>query len=261
MEESKHKKELEAFDRMLTLMEKVREECPWDNSQTNDTLRTLTIEEIYELSQAILDNKDEEIKKELGDVMMHVVFYSLIGKEKGSFDITDVFNYLSEKLIRRHPHVFNKDHNYTAKEVERNWERIKLKEGNKSTFSGLPETLPSLIKAYRIQDKAKGIGFDWQNAEEVYNNVKEELSELEAEVKKGDKIGKINEFGDVLFALINYARFIDVNPDTALEHTNKKFKARFEFMEKEAKNQGKLLCNMTLEDMDFLWREAKENGL
>ncbi len=253
-----HEKELKAFDRMLTLMERVREQCPWDNAQTNETLRTLTIEEMYELSQAILDKKDEDIKKELGDVMMHIIFYSLIAKEQNKFDITDVLDSLSEKLLRRHPHVFNKDHDYTAQEVEKNWERIKLKEGNRSTFSGVPKSLPSLIKAYRMQDKAKGVGFDWQNKEDVYNKVKEELSELQQEIQKQDKEGISNEFGDVLFALINYARFIDVNPDTALEHTNNKFKSRFEYMEQQAKKQNKLLCDMSLDDMELLWNEAKQ---
>lgn len=259
----KHQKEIEAFDKMLTLMERVREECPWDNAQTNDSLRTLTIEEMYELSQAILDKKDEDIMKELADVLMHIIFYSLIAKEQNKFDITDVINSLSEKLLRRHPHVFNKDHNYTAQEVEKNWERIKLSEGNRSTFSGVPESLPSLIKAYRLQDKAKGIGFDWQNKEDVYNKVKEELLELQEEIKKQDKQAITNEFGDVLFALINYARFIDVNPDTALEHTNKKFKSRFEYMENQAKEQGKLLCDMSLSEMETLWNKAKqeENNL
>ncbi|MBR1627304.1 MAG: nucleoside triphosphate pyrophosphohydrolase [Bacteroidales bacterium] len=258
MEEIKHKKEVLAFDRMLSLMEQVRNECPWDNSQTNDSLRTLTIEELYELSQAILDNNDAEICKELGDVLMHVIFYSLIGKEKGVFDIVDVLNSLSEKLIRRHPHVFNKTNGMTAEEVERNWERIKLKEGNKSTLSGVPETLPSLIKAYRLQDKAKGIGFDWNSKYEVWKKVEEELEELHQEEALDDNNDKITkEFGDVLFSLINYARFIDVNPDTALEMTNRKFKKRFEFMELKAKESGKPLQNMNINEMESLWQQAK----
>ncbi|MBO6118808.1 MAG: nucleoside triphosphate pyrophosphohydrolase [Bacteroidales bacterium] len=257
--EIKHKKEVLAFDRMLSLMEQVRTECPWDNAQTNDSLRTLTIEELYELSQAILDRNDEDIKKELGDVMMHVVFYALIGKEKGKFDITDVLDSLSEKLIRRHPHVFNKDLNLTAQDVEKNWERIKLKEGNRSTFAGVPQTLPSLIKAYRLQDKAKGIGFDWKSKEDVWKKVEEEIGELkEEENKAGGAKNTELEFGDVLFSLINYARFIDVNPDTALEMTNRKFKRRFEYMETKAKENGKPLQDMNTDEMEELWQEAKQ---
>ena len=257
--EIKHKKEVLAFDRMLSLMEQVRTECPWDNAQTNDSLRTLTIEELYELSQAILDRNDEDIKKELGDVMMHVVFYALIGKEKGKFDITDVLDSLSEKLIRRHPHVFNKDLNLTAQDVEKNWERIKLKEGNRSTFAGVPQTLPSLIKAYRLQDKAKGIGFDWKSKEDVWKKVEEEIGELkEEENKAGGAKNTELEFGDVLFSLINYARFIDVNPDTALEMTNRKFKRRLEYMETKAKENGKPLQDMNTDEMEELWQEAKQ---
>ncbi len=262
--EIKHKKEVLAFDKMLSLMEQVRKDCPWDNAQTNETLRTLTIEELYELSQAILDKNDKEICKELGDVMMHVIFYSLIGKEKNAFDITDVLDSLSEKLIRRHPHVFNKNSNLTAQDVERNWERIKLKEGNRSTFSGVPQTLPSLIKAYRLQDKAKGIGFDWKNKDDVWQKVIEEIGELKEELNKNDEDNNENitqEFGDVLFALINYARFIDVNPDTALEKTNRKFKSRFEYMETRAKEQGKPLQDMTIDEMENLWQEAKQKEL
>lgn len=265
MEEIKHKKEVLAFDKMLSLMEQVRNECPWDHAQTNDTLRTLTIEELYELSQAILDKNDKEICKELGDVMMHVVFYALIGKEKDAFDITDVLNSLSEKLIRRHPHVFNKELNLTAQDVEKNWERIKLKEGNRSTFAGVPETLPSLIKAYRLQDKAKGIGFDWKCKEDVWKKVEEEINELKEEEKaikenpnnQTQKSKVEAEFGDVLFSLINYARFIDVNPDTALEMTNRKFKSRFEYMEKQAKENGKPLQDMDIDEMEVLWQQAK----
>lgn len=256
--DTKHEKEIESFDRMLSLMEQVRKECPWDKSQTNDTLRTLTIEEMYELSEAILQKNDTEIKKELGDVLMHVVFYSLIANEKKEFDIKDVMDSLSEKLIRRHPHVFQKDKNYTAEEVSKNWERIKLKEGNRSTMSGVPNGLPSLIKAYRIQDKARGIGFDWDNVDDVWKKVEEEIGELKQELTKKDNKKNIdNEFGDVLFSLINYSRFIDVNPDTALEHTNKKFISRFKYIEQKAKQQGKPLQDMTLQEMDSLWNEAK----
>ena len=249
---------------------------PLGQFANHDSLRTLTIEELYELSQAILDGNDKEICKELGDVMMHVVFYALIGKEKDVFDITDVLNSLSEKLIRRHPHVFNKDLNLTAQEVEKNWERIKLKEGNRSTLSGVPETLPSLIKAYRLQDKAKGIGFDWKCKEDVWKKVEEEIKELQAEEQIADNstdnasqksnIQNQNpniqtEFGDVLFALINYARFININPDTALETANRKFKRRFEYMEKQAKENGKPLQDMNIEEMEELWQESKRQGL
>lgn len=260
--EIKHKKEVESFDRMLSLMEQVRKECPWDNAQTNDTLRTLTIEEIYELSEAILDKDNPNICKELGDVLMHVVFYALIGKENSAFDIVDVMNSLSEKLIRRHPHVFNKDKEWTAEEVAKNWEQIKLKEGNRSTLSGVPAHLPSLIKAYRITDKASGVGFDWINTDEVWDKVEEEIQELKQELDKPNNNEKINnEFGDVLMSLINYARFIGVNPDTALESSNRKFIRRFQYVEQKAKEQGKALKQMTLQEMDSLWQEAKQKGL
>lgn len=262
MENIQHEKEIEAFDRMLTLMEKVRKECPWDGKQTTETLRTLTIEEVYELSQAILDNKPEEIAKELGDVLMHVVFYALIGKENNQFDLVEVCNLLSDKLIRRHPHVFNKRDNITADDVEHNWEKIKLKEGNRSTLSGVPDTLPSLIKAYRLQGKAAGIGFDWQNKEDVFTKFEEEIAELKQELAKQNNQERITEeMGDILFSLINYSRFIDVNPDTALEKTNKKFKHRFEYMEHIAKEKNKRLCDMNMEQMESLWQQAKQKGL
>ena len=261
MEEVKveHKEEVLALDKALTLMERVRKECPWDRSQTNDTLRTLTIEEMYELSQAILDKKDDEICKELGDVLMHIIFYALIGKEKNKFTIIDVANSLSEKLIRRHPHVFGGDNKISSEEVEKNWERIKLKEGNRSTFSGVPETLPSLIKAYRLQDKAKGIGFDWKSEKGVREKIHEEIEELEEELKQPNNNEKITEeFGDVLFSLINYARFIDVNPDTALEKTNRKFKRRFEYMENKATEKGTPLYQLNIDQMEELWQQAKK---
>ncbi len=254
-----HKKETEVFDRVLTLMEKVRKECPWDGNQTNDTLRTLTIEEIYELSEAIMNKDDGNICKELGDVLMHVVFYSLIAKEEGKFDITEVMNSLSEKLIRRHPHVFCSNGEITYEDVEKNWEKIKLKEGNNSILAGVPNSLPSMVKAYRMQDKAKGVGFDWNNKKEVWAKVEEELKELQQETCKNNNNEKIEEeFGDVLFALINYARFVGINPDTALEKTNRKFKSRFQYIEKKAKEQGVGLENMTLCEMDTLWNEAKK---
>ncbi|MDO5760359.1 MAG: nucleoside triphosphate pyrophosphohydrolase [Bacteroidota bacterium] len=253
-----YKREIEAFERMLSLMKKVRKDCPWDSKQTNDTLRTLTIEEVYELSEAILNKDDKNICKELGDVLMHVVFYSLIGKEKNKFDITEVMNSLSEKLIRRHPHVFCQSGEITYQDVEKNWEKIKLKEGNRSTLAGVPSTLPSLVKAYRMQDKAKGVGFDWENKQEVWAKVEEEIRELKTEEQKEDKEKMEEEFGDVLFALINYARFLDINPDTALEKTNRKFKTRFQYIEQKAKEKGLNLSDMTLEEMDSLWNEAKQ---
>ncbi len=254
-----HEKEVLAFDNMLSLMEKVRKECPWDASQTNESLRTLTIEELYELSQAILDKNDKEICKELGDVLMHVVFYALIGKEKKAFDICDVLNLLSEKLIRRHPHVFSNNKVETADDVEKNWERIKLKEGNRSTFAGVPQTLPALIKAYRLQDKAKGIGFDWKCKKDVWEKVLEEIKELQEEENKANNKQRIEEeFGDLMFALINYARFLEINPDTALEMANRKFKNRFEYMESKAKHNGKPLQDMNLEEMETLWQESKK---
>ncbi len=253
------KKYIEAFNNTMSLMRKVRKECPWDNAQTNETLRTLTIEEIYELSDAILNNNPQNICKELGDVLMHVIFYSLIGEEKQEFSLIDVMNSLSEKLIRRHPHVFCKDGNITYEDVEKNWEKIKLQEGNRSTLSGVPDSLPSLVKAYRMQDKAKGVGFDWGKTSDVWNKVQEEIKELQEEVKKPNNQERIeDEFGDVLFSLINYARFIDVNPDTALEKTNRKFKDRFQYIEQKAKQMNKSVSDMTLQEMDILWNEAKK---
>lgn len=253
------KRYIEAFNNMMSLMRKVRIECPWDNAQTNETLRTLTIEEIYELSDAILNNDNKNICKELGDVLMHVVFYSLIGEEKKEFSLVDVMNALNKKLIRRHPHVFCKDGSITYEDVEKNWEKIKLKEGNRSTLSGVPDSLPSLVKAYRMQDKAKGVGFDWAKASDVWAKVQEEVKELQEEVKKPNNKERIEEeFGDVLFSLINYARFIDVNPDTALEKTNRKFKKRFQYIEEKAKEKNISLSDMTLEEMDKFWNEAKK---
>lgn len=253
------KKYIEAFNNTMSLMRKVRKECPWDNAQTNETLRTLTIEEIYELSDAILNNDPQNICKELGDVLMHVIFYSLIGEEKQEFSLIDVMNSLNEKLIRRHPHVFCKDGSITYEDVEKNWEKIKLQEGNRSTLSGVPDSLPSLVKAYRMQDKAKGVGFDWEKTSDVWNKVQEEIKELQEEVKKPNNQERIeDEFGDVLFSLINYARFIDVNPDTALEKTNRKFKDRFQYIEQKAKQMNKSVSDMTLQEMDILWNEAKK---
>lgn len=247
---------LAAFERLLTIMEELREKCPWDKKQTMETLRHLTIEEVYELSDAIMDGDLEEVRKELGDLMLHMVFYSKIGDEKGKFDIADVLNGVCEKLINRHPHIYGDVEVSGEDEVKANWEKIKLKEGRNSVLEGVPRSLPSLVKASRIQDKARGVGFDWDNRGQVWDKVKEEISELEVEVEGGsDKIE--DEFGDVLFSLINYARFIGVNPDNALERTNKKFIKRFQYLETASKADGKVMGEMTLDEMDEYWNKAK----
>ena len=246
-----------AFKRLLDIMDDLREKCPWDMKQTMESLRHLTIEETYELSDSILDNDLPEIKKELGDLMLHLVFYAKIGSEKNAFTMSDVLNGICEKLISRHPHIYGDLVLTDADEVKANWEKLKLKEGNDSVLSGVPSSLPSLVKASRIQDKAKGVGFDWERKEQVWEKVEEEIHEFKEEVEKGsDKIE--DEFGDVLFSLINYARFIDVNPDDALERTNKKFIKRFQYLESEAKKAGKELSSMSLDEMDVYWNKAKE---
>jgi len=246
-----------AFKRLLDIMDDLREKCPWDMKQTMESLRHLTIEETYELSDSILDNDLPEIKKELGDLMLHLVFYAKIGSEKNAFTMSDVLNGICEKLISRHPHIYGDVVLTDADEVKANWEKLKLKEGNDSVLSGVPSSLPSLVKASRIQDKAKGVGFDWERKEQVWEKVEEEIHEFKEEVEKGsDKIE--DEFGDVLFSLINYARFIDVNPDDALERTNKKFIKRFQYLESEAKKAGKELSSMSLDEMDVYWNKAKE---
>lgn len=248
---------LVAFKRLLDIMDELREKCPWDMKQTMDSLRHLTIEETYELSDAILDNDLPEIKKELGDLMLHLAFYAKIGSEKEAFTMTDVLNGICEKLISRHPHIYGDAIVTDAEEVKANWEKLKLKEGNESVLSGVPMSLPSLVKASRIQDKAKGVGFDWERKEQVWEKVEEEIQEFKVEVEKGsDKIE--DEFGDVLFSLINYARFINVNPDDALERTNKKFIKRFQYLESEAKKEGKELSTMSLAEMDVYWNKAKK---
>ena len=247
---------LVAFGRLLKIMDELREQCPWDRKQTMESLRHLSIEETYELSDAILDGDMNEIKKELGDLMLHLVFYAKIGSEKEAFDITDVLNGICEKLIKRHPHIYGDVKVQDEEEVKANWEKLKLKEGNRSVLSGVPRSLPSLVKASRIQDKAKGVGFDWERKEQVWEKVEEEIREFKEEVEKGsDKIE--SEFGDVLFSLINYARFIDVNPDDALEKTNKKFIHRFQYLESESKKDGKDLAEMSLDEMDVYWNRAK----
>jgi XTP/dITP diphosphohydrolase len=261
MENTKHTKTLESFEKLLTIMDELREKCPWDQKQTFETLRHLTIEETYELADAIIENNTDEIKKEVGDILLHIVFYAKIGSEIGKFDIKDVIDSLNEKLIRRHPHIYSDTKVENSEQVKENWEQIKLKEGRKSTLSGVPKTLPALVKAYRIQDKARGVGFDWDNAQQVWDKVEEEIMELKTELKQGNKDKIEQEFGDTLFALINYSRFIDVNPETALERTNKKFINRFQFIEQRVNEEGKSLKDMTLEEMDVIWNEAKKKEL
>lgn len=247
---------LAAFERLLDIMDDLREKCPWDKKQTLESLRHLTIEETYELADAILDNDLQELKGEIGDLMLHLVFYSKIGSEKGAFDITDVLNGICDKLVHRHPHIYGDEEADDDEAVKRNWEKLKLKEGKESVLSGVPRSLPALVKAGRIQDKVKGIGFDWDDRSQVLEKVKEEINELEVEIKqKSDRIEE--EFGDVLFSMINYARFIDINPETALERTNKKFIKRFKYMEKAIKENGKTFDEMNLEEMDKFWNQAK----
>ena len=250
---------LKAFERLLIIMDELREQCPWDKKQTMESLRHLSIEELYELSDAIIDQDMEEVRKELGDLMLHLVFYSKIGSEKGAFDIADVLNGICDKLIHRHPHIYGDTKVSGEEEVLANWEKIKLKEGNgkRSVLEGVPRSLPSLVKAGRIQDKARGVGFDWDNADQVWEKVQEEIGELRVEVEAGsDKIE--DEFGDVLFSLINYARFLGINPDDALERTNRKFIKRFKYLENESAKDGKQMGEMTLEEMDVYWNRAKE---
>ncbi|MCK9321211.1 MAG: nucleoside triphosphate pyrophosphohydrolase [Bacteroidales bacterium] len=257
MKKERNKEALESFERLLDIMDELREKCPWDRKQTFETLRHLTIEETYELADAIIENDTDEIKKEVGDLLLHIVFYAKIGSEENAFDIKSVIDSLNEKLIRRHPHIYGDEKVENSEQVKENWEQIKLKEGIKSTLSGVPKTLPALVKAYRIQDKARGVGFDWDNSQQVWEKVEEEIEELKEEVRNNNKEKIEQEFGDTLFALINYARFIDVNPETALERTNKKFINRFQFIEEKALLQGRSLKDMTLEEMDKIWNEAK----
>lgn len=257
------KEQMEAFGRLLDVLDELRVKCPWDRKQTNESLRPNTIEEVYELCDALMKNDEANICKELGDVLLHVVFYSKIGSEKGDFDIKDVCDKLCDKLIFRHPHVFGEVKADTAEKVTENWEQLKLKEkdGNKTVLSGVPDALPSLIKAYRIQDKARNVGFDWEEKEQVWTKVKEEISEFEAEVSDMDKEKAEAEFGDVMFSLINAARLYKINPDNALERTNQKFIRRFNYVEAHTIKQGRNLSDMTLGEMDALWEEAKKQGL
>jgi len=251
------KKEI-AFSRLLKIMDELREKCPWDQKQTMDSLRYLTIEELYELSDAILDKDINEIKKELGDILMHIVFYARIASESNDFDISDVINTVCDKLIHRHPHIYSDVKVSNEKDVKKNWERLKLKEGKKSVLEGVPRSLPSIVKSFRIQEKVRGIGFDWENKNQVWDKVLEEIEELKVEVKKGNQKRIESEFGDVLFSLINYARFINVNPEDALERTNRRFIKRFQIMEQLIEKQNLKLDNMNINEMDVYWLKAKE---
>jgi MazG family protein len=254
---------LKAFDRLLTVMDELRENCPWDKKQTLESLRHLTIEETYELSDSILDGNLKEIKKELGDLMLHLVFYARIASEKGEFDIADVLNGICDKLIERHPHVYGDVIANDEETVKTNWEKIKLKTGNKSVLEGVPKSLPALVKAIRIQDKAKGVGFDWEKKEQVWQKVEEEMEEFKSEFNAAspqaiDQQKAMAEFGDLLFSLVNYARFINIDPEEALERTNKKFIKRFQYLESESAKEGKTLGEMSLAEMDTYWERAKE---
>lgn len=253
------KEQLAAIDRLLTIMDELRAQCPWDKKQTLESLRHLTIEETYELADAILSNDLEEIKKELGDLLLHITFYAKIGSEKEAFDIGDVAHAISEKLIYRHPHIYGDVKVENEEEVKQNWEKLKLKEkGNKSVLQGVPSSLPALVKANRIQSKVSAVGFDWEHPEQVWEKVQEELSELNAEIKEGNKDRIEAEFGDVLFSMVNYARFIGVNPENALARTNEKFKKRFEFLEENTLKKGIDLSDLSLEEMDVFWNESKK---
>lgn len=256
---NKRAQELAAFSRLLDIMDDLRLKCPWDKKQTLGSLRHLTIEETYELSDAILTMDLPEIEKELGDVLLHIVFYAKIGSETGDFDITSVCEAISNKLIERHPHIYGDLELNSEEEVKQNWEKLKLKEGKKSVLEGVPKSLPSLIKAYRIQDKVAGVGFDWEKDEQVLDKLKEELQELKEEIASNDKDAMEAEFGDVLFSMINYARFLGINPDQALERTNKKFMQRFQYLEEQATSLGKSLKDMSLDEMNVYWEQAKKH--
>ncbi|MDD3329806.1 MAG: nucleoside triphosphate pyrophosphohydrolase [Bacteroidales bacterium] len=247
-----------AIDRLLSIMDELREKCPWDRKQTMDSLRYLTIEETYELSDAILKNDMGEIKKELGDILLHIVFYAKIASEQAVFDFADVVNGLCEKLIKRHPHVFGDVSVNNAEEVKANWEKIKLTEGRKSVLEGVPQSLPAMVKAYRIQEKVRGVGFDWSNATEVWEKVKEEIDEFEHEKDQQDTSRMEEEFGDILFALINYARFLSINPEDALERTNQKFIKRFAYLENQLHAQNKSFDAVDLKQMNVIWEESKK---
>ena len=246
---------LEAFGRLLKIMDELREKCPWDRKQTMESLRNLTIEETYELADAILDNDLNEVKEEIGDLMLHMVFYSKIAEESKDFDVADAIHAVCEKLIKRHPHIYGDVKVNSEEDVKKNWEQLKLREGKKSVLSGVPKSLPAMVKAYRMQEKTGQVGFEWENKEQVWEKVEEEIAELKTTLNNGHtQQQREEEFGDVLFALINYARYLNIDPETALERTNKKFKKRFEFIEA---NAPKKLTEMSLQEMDTLWDEAK----
>jgi len=249
--------QLKAFDRLLTIMDELREQCPWDRKQTMESLRHLTIEETYELGDAILDKDLDEVRKELGDLLLHLVFYAKIGSETNDFDIADVANGICDKLIDRHPHIYGDVEVADEEEVKRNWENLKLKEGKKSVLEGVPRSLPAVVKASRIQEKVAGVGFDWEKPEQVFEKLQEELGELQHEIETENKNKMEAEFGDVMFSMINYARFLGINPENALERTNKKFITRFQYLETKAAEKNKALKDMTLAEMDVFWNEAK----
>ena len=259
MKTSKMKEKLEAFERLLIIMDELREKCPWDRKQTFESLRNLTIEETYELADAIIEKNTEEIKKELGDLMLHLVFYSKIGSETNAFDIKSVLDSISEKLIFRHPHVFgDTDVKNNPEIVKKNWEELKMREGNDSVLGGVPNSLPAMIKANRIQEKVRAVGFDWEEPGQIWEKVQEELNEFKEEVNKMDRDKMEAEFGDLLFSVINAARLYDIDPETALEKTNKKFIKRFNYLENNTLKKGKKLNNMTLDEMNAIWEEAKK---
>ncbi len=251
-------KEIAAFARLLNIMDELREKCPWDRKQTMQSLRHLTIEETYELADAILEDDLEEVKKELGDLLLHIVFYAKIGSDIKAIDIAEVEYGFCEILISRHPHIYGDVEVENEEDVKRNWENLKLKEGKKSVLQGVPQSLPALVKANRIQEKVAGVGFDWEEPQQVFAKLTEELEEFQEEVKDGDQSKMEAEFGDVLFSMVNYARFLDINPENALERTNKKFIKRFQYLEKKAKEAGKTLKEMSLAEMDVFWEEAKQ---
>lgn len=250
--------QLKAFDRLLTIMDELRDQCPWDRKQTMESLRHLTIEETYELGDAILDRDLEEVRKELGDLLLHLVFYAKIGSETKHFDIADVANGICEKLITRHPHIYGDVNVENEEEVKKNWENIKLKEGKKSVLQGVPRSLPAMVKANRIQDKVAGVGFDWEEPQQVFEKLQEELQEFQEEVNQNNQQKMEAEFGDVLFSMINYARFLNINPENALERTNKKFMKRFQYLESKAAENKTALKDMSLAEMDIFWNEAKK---
>ncbi|WKV13671.1 nucleoside triphosphate pyrophosphohydrolase [Marivirga harenae] len=257
--DNRRNEKLEAFDRLLTIMDQLRNLCPWDKKQTIESIRHLTIEETFELSDAILDNDLEEIRKELGDLMLHIVFYARMADEQKAFDMADVLNGISDKLINRHPHIYSDVEANDEKAVKENWEKIKLKEkGNKSVLGGVPKSLPALIKTIRIQEKARGVGFDWDKKEQVWSKVEEEMQEFKVEEESGTLEKATEEFGDLMFSLINYARFAGINPEEALEKTNRKFIKRFNYLESESKKEGKQISEMSLEEMDVYWEKAKK---